>query len=209
MANSKQEVFIMQKTSNYQLNQWAATDPIDRKDFNSDNAAIDAALTAGAAALETLRQELPLVRLGHCTCADGNVNADFDLSGVDMSQFAQLHLWVGGVTAQAGNLSLRFNGDASARYGGGSTATEKQITLLTLNTATRNSSLIACMLSGQNAVHLRITLPSYISMSNVGNVNNSSGYYGGCAVSGLTSVQVFSSQSLNAGIEVTLYGVRK
>ncbi len=34
----------MTKTANYNLNQWDATDPIDRKDFNSDNAAIDAAL---------------------------------------------------------------------------------------------------------------------------------------------------------------------
>ncbi len=34
----------MTKTANYNLNQWDATDPIDRRDFNSDNAAIDAAL---------------------------------------------------------------------------------------------------------------------------------------------------------------------
>lgn len=36
----------MTKTTNYQLNQWEPTDPIRREDFNADNAAIDAALTA-------------------------------------------------------------------------------------------------------------------------------------------------------------------
>ena len=36
----------MQKTSNFSLNQWEATDPIRREDFNADNAAIDAAIKA-------------------------------------------------------------------------------------------------------------------------------------------------------------------
>ncbi|MGN1003481.1 MAG: hypothetical protein ACI4O5_01500 [Oscillospiraceae bacterium] len=36
----------MEKTANYQLNQWDAADPIRREDFNADNAAIDAALAA-------------------------------------------------------------------------------------------------------------------------------------------------------------------
>lgn len=34
----------MTKTSNYQLNQWDASDRVLREDFNSDNAKIDAAL---------------------------------------------------------------------------------------------------------------------------------------------------------------------
>ena len=34
----------MQKTTNYNLNQWDATDRVTRADFNADNAAIDAAL---------------------------------------------------------------------------------------------------------------------------------------------------------------------
>lgn len=39
----------MEKTANYQLNQWDAADPIRREDFNSDNAALDAVLGALAA----------------------------------------------------------------------------------------------------------------------------------------------------------------
>ena len=32
------------QTTNYQLNQWQPTDPVQRTDFNADNAKIDAAL---------------------------------------------------------------------------------------------------------------------------------------------------------------------
>ena len=38
----------MQRTQNYNLCQWEASDRILRSDFNSDNAKIDAALAAGA-----------------------------------------------------------------------------------------------------------------------------------------------------------------
>ena len=36
----------MQKTTNYQLNQWVKSDRIQMEDFNRDNAKIDAALKA-------------------------------------------------------------------------------------------------------------------------------------------------------------------
>lgn len=45
----------MQKTSNYNLNQWEATDPIRREAFNADNAAIDMALAAMAAGMSSCR----------------------------------------------------------------------------------------------------------------------------------------------------------
>ena len=38
----------MQKTTNYQLNQWDAEDRVTREDFNADNAKIDAAIKAVA-----------------------------------------------------------------------------------------------------------------------------------------------------------------
>ncbi len=41
----------MQKTANFNLNQWEANDPICRADFNSDNAAIDGALAQANADL--------------------------------------------------------------------------------------------------------------------------------------------------------------
>lgn len=41
------------KTSNYQLNQWAAIDQVLRADFNADNQKIDAAIHAVATALSS------------------------------------------------------------------------------------------------------------------------------------------------------------
>ena len=41
----------MEKTINYQLNQWAAGDKVQRVDFNADNAKLDAALKANADAI--------------------------------------------------------------------------------------------------------------------------------------------------------------
>ena len=40
----------MQKTANYQLNQWEDSDRVRRSDFNADNAKLDSALAALAAA---------------------------------------------------------------------------------------------------------------------------------------------------------------
>ena len=38
----------MNQTTNYGLNQWGASDRVQREDFNADNAAVDAALKANA-----------------------------------------------------------------------------------------------------------------------------------------------------------------
>ena len=57
----------MQKTTNYQLNQWVKSDRIQMEDFNSDNAKIDAALKGnadGVAALQTA-----LAGAGNCGIA--------------------------------------------------------------------------------------------------------------------------------------------
>lgn len=57
----------MQKTANYQLNQWVKSDRIQMEDFNSDNAKIDAALKSnadGVAALQTA-----LAGAGNCGIA--------------------------------------------------------------------------------------------------------------------------------------------
>ena len=39
-------------TANFGLNQWAATDPVVREDFNADNASIEEALVEMTAELE-------------------------------------------------------------------------------------------------------------------------------------------------------------
>ena len=51
-------------TTNYNLNQWEATDKVLRTEFNEDNAKIDAALKANADALAALEDTLALK--GNC-----------------------------------------------------------------------------------------------------------------------------------------------
>ncbi len=83
----------MQKTANFNLNQWEASDPICRADFNSDNAAIDAALVQTNTDLAAVGAANCLVKLGGpvtTTVANGTIT--FDLSGVDMTQYGQLYL---------------------------------------------------------------------------------------------------------------------
>ena len=55
-------------TTNYNLNQWEATDKVLRTEFNEDNAKIDAALKANAAAIDTLETQLVsgLAGTGNC-----------------------------------------------------------------------------------------------------------------------------------------------
>ena len=43
------------QTTNYQLNQWEATDQVLRTDFNADNAKVDAALAGLAGAVQHIR----------------------------------------------------------------------------------------------------------------------------------------------------------
>ena len=142
----------MTKTEHYQLNQWDAADPIRREDFNSDNAAIDAALAAirqaaeskaEQSALEKIKSEMPVILLGSYATEDGNVSAHFDLSGLDMSRFSQLSLWVGGVANTTGTLCLRFNGDTSANYASSGGTNLTQITLATPNSSAVPAAVVA------------------------------------------------------------------
>lgn len=54
----------MNKTPNYQLNQWEAADKVQRTDFNADNATIDAAIKAEADARTALAGQV--AKCGNC-----------------------------------------------------------------------------------------------------------------------------------------------
>ena len=69
------------KTPNLQLNQWAATDPVVRTDFNADNAKLDAAV--GAVVLHKLFTVV--------TQTDAH-QVSIDMSGVDFSQYLSVYL---------------------------------------------------------------------------------------------------------------------
>ena len=69
----------MEKTRNYQLNQWAAEDKVQRVDFNADNAKIDAAIKAVDAKADTRAAQTALDALaatvsGHTSALAGKGN---------------------------------------------------------------------------------------------------------------------------------------
>lgn len=75
----------MQKTANYQLNQWESSDRIRMEDFNRDNAKIDAALAEAASqSIFTL--------LKTATVGTGGSACQIDVSDVDWSQWQYVML---------------------------------------------------------------------------------------------------------------------
>ena len=60
----KKERLVLQQTSNYQLSQWDAEDRIQRADFNSDNAKVDAALEEINSTLA--EHMLAIAKCGNC-----------------------------------------------------------------------------------------------------------------------------------------------
>ena len=77
----------MQKTTNYQLNQWVKSDRIQMEDFNSDNAKIDAALKA-------LEDTQTVVKLLDMTTTEVLSEVTLDLSGIDLTRYHKLDIWL-------------------------------------------------------------------------------------------------------------------
>ena len=104
----------MQKTANYQLNQWVKSDRIQMEDFNSDNAKIDAALksNAEAVAAETAAREAAssLVKLMTATLDANTATWQIDVSGIDLTQYAKLLIYPYLETENDQPIRLRVNG---------------------------------------------------------------------------------------------------
>ena len=77
------------KTSRLRLNQWAATDPVLREDFNADNAIVDAAFAAQESAA-------PLVRLFSVSVpvSSGAARIDLNLSSINLKDYMYFQLVV-------------------------------------------------------------------------------------------------------------------
>ena len=106
----------MQKTVNYQLNQWVKSDRIQMEDFNSDNAKIDAALKA-------LEDAQTVVKLLDMTTTEVLSEVTLDLSGIDLTRYHKLDIWLMPNLSGTGGRTARLyaNGDkylctASAGY---------------------------------------------------------------------------------------------
>ena len=105
----------MQQTSHYQLNQWDAEDRIQRTDFNSDNAKVDAVLAEQAADLSA--QAVKLAKCGNCeiytTSYTGNGN--YDESSPNSITFPKYPVFVVIIDNTDGSMMLAVQG-ASATY---------------------------------------------------------------------------------------------
>ena len=100
----------MQKTTNYQLNQWVKSDRIQMEDFNSDNAKIDAALKA-------LEDAQTVVKLLDMTTTEVLSEVTLDLSGIDLTRYHKLDIWLmpnlSGIGGSSTTCYLGSSGDAS------------------------------------------------------------------------------------------------
>ncbi len=102
------------KTPNLQLNQWAASDPVVRTDFNADNARIDAAVGG---------IKIPVVKLMEVTTAQNAASVELNFTGVDLSEYRGMDIIINACGVQLGTntnayyydyLYTRVNKDASA-----------------------------------------------------------------------------------------------
>ena len=98
----------MNQTANYQLSQWETTDRILMSDFNNDNSKIDAALKANAEAIAALETQLDakadqadltdlakrsrFTKLKEVDITSDTTSIEIDLSGIDWTQWANVHL---------------------------------------------------------------------------------------------------------------------
>ena len=101
----------MQKTPNFQLNQWEKADRIMMEDFNSDNAKLEAALN-------TIWETFPLVKLVSQTLSAETTRTDLDLSGIDLTDYRQLqlHIRFPSGTIPSHYLAMQVNEVASGYY---------------------------------------------------------------------------------------------
>lgn len=81
------------KTPNLQLNQWAASDPVVRTDFNADNARIDAAVGG---------IKIPVVKLMEVTTAQNAASVELNFAGVDLSEYRGMDIIINACGVQLG-----------------------------------------------------------------------------------------------------------
>lgn len=110
----------MQKTENYQLNQWDKTDRIQMEDFNADNAKIEAALAAEAGSRASLEQAVAALAaqmtpqtLVDATCTISNGGWSVDISSIDWSQWRTVYIIVEPKTNSGTSCRLQTNDNAT------------------------------------------------------------------------------------------------
>lgn len=95
------------KTAHLELNQWAATDPVLREDFNADNLKLENAFSA-----------LPYETLADITTTQDAAQVDVDLSGIDMTKYIYITAYITafGNDIASGLFRIRLNNESGSVY---------------------------------------------------------------------------------------------
>lgn len=91
------------KTTYLNLNQWIASDPVLRSDFNFDNSKIDAAVNARS-----------LVRLKNGSISAAAAQISVSLTDYDLTEYMELQLYLSPVTSGSTSATLSLNGATAA-----------------------------------------------------------------------------------------------
>lgn len=178
----------MTQTTNYQLPQWVASDPIQRADFNAAFAKIDTAMKQNADAVVVARAANCLVRLGQNapTTAD-NQTITFDLSGIDLSGYAALFFTLSAY-ATSGAVYLNANGT--------------QICSVCSNNRSTSTGIVWMVPSAAGKIVVKSTM--VVDETGIGSGNSAYATTNWTAVTTLTL-----SGTSGAGMVAALYGLKK
>lgn len=94
------------KTPHLRLNQWIASDPILRTDFNFDNSKLDSAVNARA-----------LVTLAKTTLTQAAATLPFSLTDLDLTKCVQLQLFLDPVMSAEAAVALQINETTAVTLG--------------------------------------------------------------------------------------------
>ena len=125
----------MNKTPNYQLNQWAKSDRVLMDDFNADNAKLDAALKANAdaisaetsarisavqaeasaraSAVQAARDACPLVVLSTITLPYSMSRYDLNLANIDWNAYGEIIIYM---VLKGSGIKVLLNGLTGSHY---------------------------------------------------------------------------------------------
>lgn len=195
--DTKEKCFI-NKTANYQLNQWDPGDRILREDFNADNERIDSAIAAA-------RGASPYLTLLEVTTETAAQQVDVDVSEIDFTQYHKVELFVNCPGLSKG-YTLRVNGLNSGyrsnQLSGAGSGTGKDASILAACTRYAYGVVLFYPPTAEGKVgcaYMYAAEDSYCGYQTLAP----------CTWSELVSFNVIGSSQLAAGTQIKICGVRK
>ena len=191
------------KTENYGLNQWEATDKVERLDFNADNTKIDAALhdmeQARAAAMETLRAERLWVKVGECTLDSAATSITYTVPNAEQYQSLLVYYYM-------------QNGHHQIFLSVNDTSSDNRIELYSIgsdNTANRSVGQVHIVPFSNRGGLLESSSAIWYNSDYTRSNHNITNFTD--ALSGSVNITVFHSYSRTfaAGSQIVVYGLKK